>query len=118
MHHSLEKKRKYQEWMVRWRWPTTLLMSFCLCESFAGIAQKRSQWPGLLEVRALTRLGDSDSIEVNILEACIWSYMLIQTWASVGAHRREQARAEQERLFREAASQEGVWPPLPKKPAV
>jgi hypothetical protein len=111
-----EKKRRYQEWLVRWRWPSSLIIALNLFVSIHQILQKRSQWPDLLSLHSLTRFGDISSIEWNILCLLVFTLSLVQTWLAVEEHRREQTRLEQERRYQAATLAEGVWPPPPSDP--
>jgi hypothetical protein len=113
----LERRRRFEEWRIRWRWGWTILLCFNLFMAAWEISQKRSQWPGLFSPHAFAQFRNFSSVEWNVYYMFFWTWMLIVMWTSVDRYRREQIRMEQERLMRSEEMAVGVWPPSPTTPA-
>ena len=113
MRQTLEQQEKSLRWLVKNRWLYTGVWLFGLATMVDSIFQKRLQWPFLISFSLPPGVPILHSIWENIFGACLFTFIIAQTWVRIYNYRRDLLLAEQMALQKAAQPPEGVWPPPP-----
>ena len=111
-----KQRQRQMEAQERRRWIFTAVFAFDGFVNAETVFEKRSQLAHLFSPVSSSGFPIWHHLWINIFNAVIAPVLVVQLWARIHAHRREQLAAEQEALRKAAPPTEGIWPPPPRPP--